>query len=128
MAIFADGCLLKWLQDLDDYPYSSKNALGNMYNYFKVGNEEAESEDDTNGSGTSANLLELLQADDQKHCYLAFTKEEEGEASALLLHHMARYPSRLGETSPLAGQWFITGGQPGGVYISPTMYPLTFLV
>ena len=124
MVTFADGCLLKWLQDLTGYPYKSKTALGNMYDYFKVGNDEAESEDDATGSDTSADLLALIQADDQKHCYLTFTKEKEGEATALLLHHMARYPSRLGETSPFAGKWFITGGQPvGGVHITYNVPP-----
>ena len=44
MTIFADGRLLKWLQDLNGYPYSSKTALGNMYEYLKVGIDEAESE------------------------------------------------------------------------------------
>ena len=53
------------------------------------------------------------------HCFLTFRKEEGGESTALLFHHMARYPSRLGENSPFAGSWYVTGGQPvGGVHIT----------
>ena len=67
----------------------------------------------------SATLLKLIQADDQMHCFLTFRKEEGGESTALLFHHMARYPSRLGENSPFAGSWYVTGGQPvGGVHIT----------
>jgi hypothetical protein len=75
----------------------------------------------------STELLKLIQADDQNHCFLTFRKEEGGMASALLLHHMTQYPSRLGDDSPFAGQWFVTGGQPvGGVHITYDVPPDMF--
>jgi hypothetical protein len=67
----------------------------------------------------SATLLKLIQADDQMHCFLPFRKEEGGESTALLFHHMARHPSRLGENSPFSDRWYVTGGQPvGGVHVT----------
>ena len=115
-----DNCLLLWLQKTEDYPFTTKTALGNMYEYFKP----AESEDGTttkadDNAESGKELLDLLKADDQRHCFLTFREKESGQSTALLFHHMDRYPSRIGDKSPFSGRWYLTGGQPvGGVHIT----------
>ena len=132
-----DHCLIQWLQNCEENPRLSKAELKTMYDYFKVQNadvangsndddktkdKDKDKDKDKSDDGSSpsdpeddaAALFELMQADDQKHCFLTLRKNEEGDSTALLFHHMARYPSRLGDDSPISGRWFITGGEPVG--------------
>ena len=123
-----DNALQLWLQDVSDYPYTTSDALRNMYSYFQVedlpsptGSSQGD-EDESGGNNINVDalsLLKLIQDDDQKHCFLTFRKDDNGNSTALLLHHMARFPARLGESSPFAGNWYMTGGEPvGGVHIT----------
>ena len=126
-----DHCLVQWLHIQDENPCLSKAELKARYEYFKVHDVDLASVsgggDETSPSDPtidSAALLELIQADDQKYCFITFRKSEGGEATALMLHHMVRYPSRLGDDSPFSGRWFMTGGQPvGGVHITYDVPP-----
>ena len=119
-----DHCLVQWLQNQDENPCLSKAELKARYEYFKVHDVDLASvsggDDETSPSDPTIDsfaLLEVIQADDQKYCFITFRKSEEGEAAALMFHHMTHYPSRLGDDSPFSGRWFMTGGQqPAGVY------------
>ena len=132
-----DHGLVQWLRNSEENPRLSKAELKTMYDYFKVqdvdvssgsnDNDETKDKDKDKSDDASSPsdpeddavaLFELIQADDQKYCFLTFRKNKEGDSTALLFHHMVRYPSRLGDDSPFSGRWFITGGEPvGGVHI-----------
>ena len=95
-----NNALQLWLQDVSDYLYTTSDALRKMYAYFQVEDlpsttGSSQGDDDESGSNNinddALSLLKLIQDDDQKHCFLTFRKDDNGNSTALLLHHMARF-------------------------------------
>ena len=55
-----------------------------------------------------------FKGDDRHHCFLAFLRTTDGQPTStpLLLHHLARCPTRIGHSDPATdGNWFLTSGE-----------------
>ena len=92
-----DNALLLWLQDESNNDYLSLEKLEEMYTLF------AEDQPDP---------IEEFKDDDRYHNYLIFADNEEGMASAQVLHHLAKFPKRVGVATPYDNKWYVTSQQP----------------
>jgi len=104
-----DNALLRWLQDESNNNYLElKNNVESMYNIFADGSLEDQ--------------MTLLQEDDRHHCFLIFTPNEEDKPTGTILHHMAKYPKRIGVSTAYDGNWYVSANQPiGGTQITYTV-------
>ena len=94
-----DNALRLWLQDESNNDYLDLESLRTMYSLFASGEPDPTS---------------LVQDDDRHHCFLIFNHDEENKAVGTILHHLARYPRRMGVTTPFDNLWYISAGQPVG--------------
>ncbi len=80
-----DNALLLWLQDETNNDFLALEDLERMYQLFADG---------------STNPIDDLKDDDRHHSYLIFSDNEEGSVVAQVLHHLAKFPRRMGVTTP----------------------------
>jgi len=98
-----DNAMLLWAQDPINNEFQDAAAIAQMYSHFNGGME---------------NPLPPLQNDDRPHVILIFEKAGE-HSHATLLHHMKRFPARMGSPTTYDGNWYATSGQPiGGHHIT----------
>ena len=95
-----DNALLRWLQVESNNDYLELDKVESMYNIFADGSIEDQ--------------MTLLQEDDRHHCFLIFTPDEEDKPTGTILHHMAKYPKRIGVDTAYDGNWYISANQPIG--------------
>ena len=110
-----DNTLLLWLQDENNNDYQDTESLQEMYNLFSSANADA------------TDLMDLLKDDDRHHCFLIFNHDEEDNPVGTILHHLARYPRRMGVTTPFDNQWFIAAGSPVGGHQTTYLFPDDFM-
>ena len=106
--ILQDNSFLTWLQDPANDNYRDDAALTEVYTLF-MGHE---AEDDP---------LSEFNEDDQSHSFLAFQKSASTPTTseAIILHHAAKYPSRIGTTTAYDNRWYLTGGDiQGGSHVT----------
>ena len=92
-----DNALLTWLQDEANDEFLDLDALAGMYSYF---------------SAEADNPLESIKTDDRHHCFLIYQKNSSGSLVASILHHLAQYPSHMGQDTAYDGNWYMTEDQP----------------
>ena len=92
-----DNALLAWLQDDTNDEFTDLDALAGMYSYF---------------ASSASDPIDNLKTDDRHHCFLIFQKGTLGTSTATILHHLAQYPSRMGQATTYDGNWYMTGDQP----------------
>ena len=95
-----DNALLQWLQDEANNDYLEPSSIESMYQIFADGREEDQ--------------LDLLKDDDRHHCFLIFSPNEEDKPTSTILHHMAKYPKRIGVTTNYDGRWYVAANEPVG--------------
>ena len=95
--LLPDNALLRWLQDESNNDFLDPEALDRMYQQFAAGQPDP---------------LDELKDDDRHHSYLLFSDNEEGVVVAQIVHHLARFPKRMGVTTPYDGNWYLTSNQP----------------
>ena len=95
--LLPDNALLRWLQDESNNDFLALEDLELMYSLFADG---------------QADPLEDLKDDDRHHVYLIFADNEEGTVVAQVVHHLAKFPKRMGVTTPYDGEWYLTANQP----------------
>jgi len=106
--VLLDNSYLHWLQDPLNDEYRDVDALASVY--AQLGQ--------TNGPD-GRNLLHTFLEDETPHAFLVFQKIDD-RSEALLLHHGAKYPRRVGTPpTPYDHQWYFTGGDiVGGVPVT----------
>ena len=111
-----DNALLLWLQDESNNDYLDTESLLEMYNLFS-----------STAHADPTDLMDLLKDDDRHHCFLIFNHDEEDNPVGTILHHLARYPRRMGVTTPFDNQWYIAAGQPVGGHQTTYSFPDDFM-
>ena len=95
-----DNALLRWIQDEANNDYLEPASIESMYQIFAEGSLEDQ--------------LTILQDDDRHHCFLIFSPNEEDKPTCTVLHHMAKYPKRIGVTTNYDVRWYIAANEPVG--------------
>ena len=107
-----DNALLTWLQDEANDEFTELDALAGMYSYF---------------SASATDPIDSIKTDDRHHCFLIFQKDSTGNSVASILHHLAQFPSRMGNTTSFDGKWYLTEDQPvAGSQITYELPPSLF--
>ncbi len=92
-----DNALLQWLQAESNNDYLELDSIESMYDIFADGSPEDQ--------------MTLLQEDDRHHCFLIFTPDEENKPTGTILHHMAKYPKRIGVSTAYDSNWYVAANQ-----------------
>lgn len=103
-----DNALRLWLQDESNNDYLESDSIREMYDLFASG---------------ATDPTELVKDDDRHHCFLIFNHDEENQSVGTILHHLARYPRRMGITTPFDNHWYISAGLPVGGHQTTYEFP-----
>ena len=83
-----------------------------MYSYFIDGADDP---------------IKLIKSNVRQHSFIGFTKNEAGNSTCIIFHHLAQFPARIGKTMAYDGNWYMSAGQPlGGDFITYTLPPSFF--
>jgi hypothetical protein len=104
--VLLDNSYLNWLQDPQNDDYRDLDSLATVYSQL--------AHPDTDGG----DLLRTFLEDETPHAFLVFQKVN-ARSEALILHHGAKYPRKIGAPTPYDNNWYFTGGDiVGGVPVT----------
>ncbi len=104
--VLLDNSYLTWLQDPQNDDYRDLDSLATVYSQLAhPGND-------------GGDLLRTFLEDETPHAFLVFQKVS-ARSEALILHHGAKYPRKIGAPTPYDNNWYFTGGDVvGGVPVT----------
>ena len=104
--VLLDNSYLSWLQDPQNDDYRDVDSLASVYSQL------------AHPVNDGRDLLTTFLDDETPHAFLVFQKIN-SSSEALILHHGAKYPRKIGAPTPYDNNWYFTGGDiTGGVPVT----------
>ena len=106
-----DNAMLQWVQDELNNDYPTAEDIADVYALYAHDDYDPDQ-----------NFLQ----DDRHHCVIFFKKNGDDVPTATILHHLARFPTRIGNPTPYDGGWYRYGtcDQPIGGHQITVEFPV----